>query len=302
MENKFIYITDIHYGAKPINRKDNYNDAILKKLKYALSIAEKNNCTLLIGGDLFDNPKRLNFMDLNRLIKIIVSFNVDVYCIEGNESHDGIAESSPLELLKYAGIIKKDNNFIDFDNVRIIFRGHNSNPNLKDFLYPKDKTNLLMTHETIVENKVIFEHTSIQDYTTAADIVTIGHYHPYQGIIKRHDGVHFVAPGAITRRKKVSHDINRVPKMVFMKFSENKKFILKELDIPCDMDIWNEKTVIEIDENLFKNIKDEVENMNNELNKNQGAMNLMDALKEFGKVLNASDDVMENVIKRMREM
>ena len=39
---KFIYFTDVHYGASPVCRKDNYNESILKKLKYIIEYAADN--------------------------------------------------------------------------------------------------------------------------------------------------------------------------------------------------------------------------------------------------------------------
>jgi exonuclease SbcD len=294
----FIYLTDIHYGAKPSNRKDDYNASILTKLDYVLGIAAKNDCVVLIGGDLFDNPRRISFIEFNRLIQVFRKYPVDVYCIDGNESHDGIGDSSPLEVLKYAGIIKRDKGFEDFDSVRVIFRGHGSDSGSIDADLSPSKLNLLMTHETIVEDHVPFDHKLIDEFETKADLVTIGHYHPYQGIKTRQDGVIFVAPGALARRKKIKHELNRSPKFVFIS-TKNGKFKLKEFDIPCEKDIWNDKAVIEIDDNLFANISNNVDSMSEELNLVQTAVSLEDAIKTFGTTNEFPEEIINYSLERL---
>ena len=65
---KFIYCTDLHYGATPICRKDDYNEAILNKLRYIIDYAHNNDInTIVIGGDLFDRPHQ-NYSDLIEII------------------------------------------------------------------------------------------------------------------------------------------------------------------------------------------------------------------------------------------
>jgi DNA repair exonuclease SbcCD nuclease subunit len=104
--NKFIYCSDLHFGATPISRKDNYNEAILKKLIYIFQLARKNNCTILFGGDLVDTPK-IKLYDLNNLMKVFIEFSdVPFYAIMGNEGHDGLTESSPITLLRMAKLVK----------------------------------------------------------------------------------------------------------------------------------------------------------------------------------------------------
>lgn len=43
---------------------------------------------------------------------------------------------------------------------------------------------ILLTHDTIVKEPVIFDHVLFEDYNTTADLVLLAHYHPYQGKIK----------------------------------------------------------------------------------------------------------------------
>ena len=80
-----IYFTDTHYGCRPLTRKDNYNESILKKLEWIFNFAKKNNCIVLHGGDLFDKPN-ISLTDLIPLVNLFRKYNdLQIYSIRGNE-------------------------------------------------------------------------------------------------------------------------------------------------------------------------------------------------------------------------
>lgn len=239
---KFVYITDIHYGAKPVCRKDDYNAAILKKLEYVFKIAEKQKAVMLIGGDLFDKGNQ-SFFALIKLIDLFSKYKdtVPVYINWGNHSHDGHPENSPLTLMEHSGLITTSRNidYVDFDGVRVIFAPNSVNPMSKDEHIKDGVKNYLMTHHLIVEKPLPYTHFLMDDFKTNCDLVFCADYHPYQGIQKYNDVV-FVAPGSIARRKLTSGNLEKEIKGVIIK---GEKIVL--FDIPFTNDVWVESQHIE---------------------------------------------------------
>ncbi len=234
---KFIYATDIHYGAQPLSRKDNYNNSILEKLETILSAASEHGKLLIIGGDLFDKPNQ-NFMDIIQLMNLFKRYNdVRVIVNRGNPSHDGLIENSPLTLLESAGLLTTSDNqeCMDIEDHRFIFAPNTGNPNDMDEFISKTKTTILLTHHIIVDNPVIYAHYLMKDITTKCQFVMCADYHPFQGIIKYND-VTFVAPGSIARRKNTKDNIEKEPMYVIYTDGD-----IEFAKIECVRDVWHEK-------------------------------------------------------------
>lgn len=291
--DKFIYITDCHYGAKPVSRKDNYNRSILNKIEYALKIASKNNCTILNGGDLFDKPN----ITMNTFIDLLLLFkkysNVNIITIRGNPTHDGPPEASPLTML---GLFMRNitisdgKDFLDLPKTRLIFADNSKDPTNCDQFLSSDKTNILMTHHIIVKDPVIYKHYLINDFPTNADYVLLADYHPEQGIIVR-DKTTFISTGAIARRKNTTHDINRTPKFAYLSEKGN---VLKP--IPCENDIFVEKFIDDTEEiDVLENVKQMVELMDTSIM----SENLISAIDIFAHKIKLSDDVLKFVKERL---
>lgn len=298
--DKFLYITDIHFGAKPIARKDNYNESILKKFEWVLKLARKNKCIVLIGGDLFDTP-RIKFLELNTIVEMLSRYSdVEIHCIHGNEGHDGFASVSPLTLVKMTGLICNDDKYKDFKNTRVIFAGHGFDFMEVPGLIKEDKKNILMTHLTITKEPVIFDHILMKDFWTPADVVLVAHYHPYQGLVTENDTL-FVAPGALSRRKKVSHDIGRTPKAVYLTVSEGGAVRTKEIDIPCEMDVWVEKISIDIsDDLLYSELNKEVDNMKQIIDNRNSFLTMEDLMDVYAKSVGADDRIVKICKDRLK--
>lgn len=301
---KFIYFTDTHYGARPVNRKDDYNQSILDKLEFIFKLALKNGCSLLHGGDLFDSPK-LGYFALNSLVHLLNKYRshgLVLHTITGNEGHDGHQEQSPLTLLTKTGLIKNidDYGFLDFENIRIIAGGHGTDPVQACIKYAdKSKTNILLTHLTLVKTPVIFDHYLWEDFRVTVDAVCVAHYHPYQGI-EDVNGIKFIAPGALSRRKKTKHDLDRIPKCVYIQV--DKGISCKEIDIKCKKDIWTNNLKLEIEESISENleVKEEIKNMKKMIDEEVIFTNIEDAMKSFGTKMNYSDSTIKYVIDSMK--
>lgn len=320
--NKYIYFTDTHYGAKPINRSDKYNQSILKKFKFCLDLALKNKCIVLHGGDLFDAWK-VPFIDLIKMMDVLHDFKSKgglFYTIIGNDAHDGRLEQSPVKILEKANLVKLLDGFIDDGDVRIIAAGHGSDPVTASVKYANtSQVCILLTHYTIVKNPVIFDHVLWSDFNCPIDVCCCAHYHPYQGVewVKMGGGeaanggegsgekraILFVAPGALARRKKTSHDINRIPKLVYLQVKD-KKISFKEIDIPCSQDIWVNNLKLEIEETISENveIKKEISHMREVIDQSLIFTNIEDAIRTYGKRHNYSSETIEYTIKEIAKL
>ena len=109
MKKDFVFITDLHIGAGTnVRTGDVYSD-LLSKLKFVRDYCNKFNCTLLIGGDVFDKP---TIADVYKIpfIELFKSFNEIPYVIFGN--HDRLFSSdennfkTSLELFVKSGVFK----------------------------------------------------------------------------------------------------------------------------------------------------------------------------------------------------
>jgi exonuclease SbcD len=179
--------------------------------------------------------------------------------------------------MEKSGLITTSDNkdFLDFPETRIIFSDNANPPYGKDKFLHNDKMNVLMTHCILVNEPTIYDHILIDELETNADIVTVADYHPYQGILERKDGVKFLAPGAMCRRKRTKHDMER--KLRGMYFTSNRK--MKEFMIPYVEDVWNTKIVEP--ENISQDIKEEVGRMKLEIDAELSNMSLDKALEVF---------------------
>jgi exonuclease SbcD len=301
MTFRAIYLTDVHFGASPATRKDNYNESILSKLEYCFKLASKNDAHIICGGDMFDTPK-LKYLDLIPLAKLFQEYKdfVKFYCIQGNEGHDGLPETSPLTFFKMAGLVEPSEGYEDIDGVRLIFAGHGTDLEYSDDLYDPGKVNILMTHTTLVTEPTIFEHILMKDFRTKCQLVTVGHYHGEQGIVAREDGVTFIAPGAVTRRKKTKENVGRIPKACFISV-EDGKIKTKLFSIPCNQDIWVDKTELEVsDEVYYDSLKKEVVNLKSLVDTTDiVGLSLEESMKLYADKVKVSEDVLSYIFKQI---
>lgn len=236
-----VYCTDIHYGAAPVSRKDDYNKVILKKVEFCLKLAKQQAALLLIGGDLFDKPQQ-RFYDLIPLLLMFRKYNtVRVIVNRGNPSHDGLRENSPLTLLEHANVLETSDNrdYVDIGSLRIIFAPNSVNPMSRDVFISDHHENYLMTHHLIVNTATVYDHIIMEDFHTDCSLVFCADYHPYQGILKYNDTI-FVAPGSIARRKATKDNIEKVPRCVLLTDND-----IKMVDVPFEQDVWVEQVDVE---------------------------------------------------------
>lgn len=298
-------MTDIHYGASPVNRIDDYNQSILSKIEHVFKLARKHSCYVLIGGDLFDSPK-IKIIDLTKIFDLFAKYrDLKIFCLRGNEGHDGLRGSSPLDLLQTSGLIQEQFDSYDTDSgVRLIFCDHGKDLFKMDGYFNPNKFNVMLTHTSIVRESVIFDHIMADDIKIKSQMILVAHYHPYQGIFKNRHGNIFLAPGALARRKKTKHDLERSPKCVYFAIVQGKLSGMKEIAIPCNKNVWNEGSTLESLEEVWYDNKviNEVATMKEIIDGDEPFMTLEDCLNKYADQLGAEPQVLEYCLNKLGGM
>ena len=301
---RFIYFTDVHYGANPVCRKDNYNESILKKLKYIIEYACNNEIKLLVcGGDLFDRPHQ-NYSDLIELLSVIKFSGMKWIINRGNPTHDGIVENSPLTLFA-----SMDTNIITSDNKIGYTTEYGSFyfcPNSVDIdKYQQDNLfkfehNFILTHHILVENPVPYKHFLCKDFAEKINfdcVVFIADYHPKQGEFgytnSNGNTIRFISPGSICRRKYTKDNIDKIPQfVVFDTDSGDCEFV----DIPCEKDIWNIHEDTEVAESEF-----DIETFRENIDDFQTEMNLESSWNKYCEVNNIGVEICNFILDKIKK-
>lgn len=207
---RFLYVTDRHYKfAKPINRKDDYGEAILGKSRQVNQLVIDRGVHLVgDGGDLLDRSTQTP-QEILKMFAVLRECPVPTVAVIGNHPMKG--------------------NWEDYK--------HRSGYNVLDhMLGDKWKTldpyaanfeveglTLRMDHSDIVREPVKWDHVLFDDYDAAgADVVLVSHYHPKQGTYERKDGVVFVSPGALSRGSLGEDNVNRIPSVAILDIHKGK--------------------------------------------------------------------------------
>lgn len=73
MTQRLLWFTDVHAASSnPVNRRDDYSQAILDKLRQIKKLADKLNCPMVCGGDVFHHkaPSKVAHWLVNDLINL----------------------------------------------------------------------------------------------------------------------------------------------------------------------------------------------------------------------------------------
>jgi exonuclease SbcD len=230
---KILVVGDLHFrSVNPRARKDNFEEALLKKLNEVGVIASKVDAQALVfAGDLFDSPN-VSLSTVGKLAIFLQSLELDVYAVCGNHdipagNRDAILRT-PYGLLRELGIIQDvDRNYewipgvtAGWSDVRITGSGYDAltdtaeghDYDCDDRLFSSDKKiHIHVVHSMLLPSAPGFpmRHTLIDDVETSADVIVCGHYHTGFGIIKRKDGKLFINPGALCRLSASEAEMSR---------------------------------------------------------------------------------------------
>lgn len=301
---RFIYFTDVHYGANPVCRKDDYNESILNKLKYIIDYACEHEISLFVcGGDLFDRPHQ-NYSQLIDLLYVIKFSGIKWIINRGNPTHDGIVENSPLTLFASMDsniITSDDKHSCELEYSRFIFCPNSVDVDKfipENVLY--DTHNFILTHHILVDKPVPYKHYLCKDFAEKINfdcVVFIADYHPKQGEIvytnSNGNTIRFISPGSICRRKYTKDNIEKIPQfVVFDTDSGECEFV----DIPCEKDVWNIREETEIAETEF-----DIDTFRENINDFQTEMNLESSWNKYCELNNVNVEICNFIIDKIKK-
>lgn len=285
---RILYTTDWHLrDTCPENRVDDYVDLQFRKLIEIKTIFEEEKCDyLFFGGDLFD--KWNSSLELtNRVLYFLKNdFNIQINGIIGNHdilgyNLDTIKQSS-LGILLNAGV------FSSFSNNDSILDINTRKTGIKE-TYFQNKS-LIISHDMIVPEPVIFEHLLCSDLDGCAKIVLCGHYH--KPFYLNTGKTRFVNPGALMR---MSIDDKWHPQVAIIEINtpniENifVKFI-QLLGVNSYSEVFNN--------NIVKKSSIEIPKFDIE---KIGAMSLVDKIKIAGKDFNECGEVIDYAVDKVHK-
>jgi DNA repair exonuclease SbcCD nuclease subunit len=268
---KLLFFTDTHIrGITPKNRKDSFIDAIEKKFIEISKIIKENDIDFVLhGGDLFDRPD-ISISIVSKFASILNEINVPIYLISGNHDIYGhnpdTVKRTMLGLLDILGVIKLINSgeiiILEKDGIKVQLTGQPyvydiDSPNNLDYYILNEMSedinfSIHMVHGMLLDKPFIkgIPYTlvdSIKD--TLADVTLSGHYHAGFKTIKI-DEKYFINPGSLVRITNSLNEINRIPKVIIIEFTD--QIYIREIPLASALpgeEVLDRK---EIEKNIFK--------------------------------------------------
>ena len=103
---KFIATSDWHVRASsPKYRVDEYSESILNKIGFIVRTANKNNCPILVAGDIFHNI-RVGTRIINKLTRVLKKCKNPIYAVPGQ--HDLEHHAEDLTPTPFLSLIHSD--------------------------------------------------------------------------------------------------------------------------------------------------------------------------------------------------
>lgn len=143
---------DLHIrSSNPESRIDDYKEAMFEKLKFVLEAAESYKATVLLPGDVFDNPVQSNKI-LTETISLLQEFDLNIHVIFGQ--HDlwyRNKGNTALDVLIASKVVFGPTPVQEWED-KIFFYTASFGEDI-----PEIKTkgfNILMTHRMVVEEKL----------------------------------------------------------------------------------------------------------------------------------------------------
>lgn len=320
MKLKVLFVGDNHISAKnPVNRKDNYLEATLNKLKDCLQIGLENNVDAIVFlGDMFDVREegplaRNGALNILRSQSDNTPWPFPLYIVVGN--HD-IGSSFPLDKSSLGTLIEANAlTKVDFvDSLGIAFA------HFTPFLDNEIKNNdFLLSQEAVIwachasicdvpnphyaDKLVVFSEIKTHPKTK---MIISGHiHHPMYQV--REDGVIFVNPGAIGRYSASKDNLTRTLKVFLLEYDLQGNIYSQEyLDLPSAKSFEEVFKIDEIKEAKLQKleVREYIKKVS-QITTNSWATTVLDdkiqSLKDMGKNDNIEDIVVEMAIEALRK-
>jgi len=229
---KILFFTDLHLRRTPPRwRRDNYAEALLRKLEFIVDLAKTEDCDrVYFGGDFVDSPQ-VSIALVNQAVDTLSELTANgIGFTAAFGQHDeqgnipkGIEASVTSLLYRIPnnnlppigidiGFAFNDTMVLHYRDILlelIHYRG--------DFYNPSDNTaieiDMMLIHTMITPKAVPWPHILISDIPTGASIVLSGDYHPGFPPIFSND-TWFINPGAIARTTVA--DADKLPKVAIV--------------------------------------------------------------------------------------
>lgn len=297
---KILNISDTEFRVtQPEYRLDDFYKTQLDKLKKLLEVAKSNKVDIIIhNGDFFSVPEA-SYNLLGDIGEILSENDIPFYCDVG--SHDIIAYNMSTlndtalgvlfrhKKIKIVEVLENKKMYVRFIRCRRNFKEEDYTVKDKD-----DKIKIVVSHDTVTDQYVRFEHVLVDDIKTNADLVLCGHYHnPF--IIKKKKTL-FVNPGSFTRQTK--EEFNRLPHAVLIDTDDMSTEIINFSDKSNDKKIFNADKVKE--EDKLKNDKESYINFIDSIKKiDASEKDISQVVDEIATKEHVSKEVKDEIIKRL---
>lgn len=252
-EFRFITSSDEHLAENPPGfRTSGFKDEIFNKLIWQGQVAKKVKAHAVLRiGDLFNDKKssRTTHKTVAQVAKIHRGYPCETLSVIGNHdmSYNDVEtiDKQPLGVLYGAGIFGPVNKTYESGDFKVRVVGVDYTPNLdveglQGMVRKKDENITIAAVHLLAamapEEKIqsffkerIFDYRDLV-FEGCPDVYVFGHYHKDQGIVE-HMGVKFVNLGAISRGALTFENLERKPKISYIKATPNGVSI-EEMVVP----------------------------------------------------------------------
>lgn len=239
---KFIVCGDLHFRSEnPRNRKDNFEETMVQKLKEVFGLAYELDADLIIPGDIFDTAN-VSLKTIAELGSVIAESGVQMLAISGNHDlpagNKAALARTPFGLLDKLGIVwnLEDECYEAFNgDLKIYVTGcgfdfqTDTPEGMKQFQSDdadEDTLSIHVVHSMLMASSPSFPMrlTLIDQVETDADIIISGHYHEGFGIHRRKDGKLFINPGALCRLSASEAEMKRTVQVALLTIRSKTDF------------------------------------------------------------------------------
>jgi DNA repair exonuclease SbcCD nuclease subunit len=302
-------------GTNPINRTGNYFEDIRLKFAEVLKLSKEYNVDrILHGGDFGDGPM-MSLGLIDTIVDMIEENGIEWYVVRGN--HDEIGHNPNLsgesildhifrrsKIIRHLGARSFEETLVEgFDYY------HGIEKDIKEKgLIPSLATgygrSIAVVHAFITPEPWLPQvlHVPVPEIESAFDLVLVAHNHAEFGVIKQHSTKYgkdttFVSIGSLSRLTVAKHDIDRIPKVLFIDTEKPSMQVIQLESARPPEQVFDLKKIQE-----GKSFEASIENFISSLEstKFQG-LNLRGVIEELGEKQGYDPEVIKEIVNRMGE-
>jgi exonuclease SbcD len=311
---KFLYLTDTHFRANnPEHRIDDFHVALINKLRECLVIGREQGVECYVhGGDLFNGPYP-SYSLIDEVVDIIEAEKKSFWVNIGNHDING---HNPETVSSCAlGHISRRSRYIkimppiikDFGgcvahavpyshDVETYLMGDEFKTRIANF---KDKPQIVFIHGMVISDDAPFQHITFKQLDCKeVTAYFLGHYHTPQitnNYMPKYS--QFIAPGSIARLAALETNFER--KVYYSIFDTTTRsastLILKTAAPGSEVFAMDQVRETKAYQGRVADFLESLDNMK------LASMNVLEILRQVATELGDSNDVVEEVIKRLEK-